>query len=138
MVLEDYNCVLCHPALKESLIHVFLACPFSRSCWATLGLVIQQPTYPLGTLVSFKNQQLPFFMKIIVTMSWSIWIVRNDAIFKQVQPSILHCKSIFKREFAQVILRAKNSLAPLFTQWLEGCVDFHFFLFLSLFLEELL
>lgn len=56
MVLEDYNCVLCQPAVEESLIHLFLACPFSQSCWATLGLIIQQPSDPYGTLVSFKNQ----------------------------------------------------------------------------------
>ena len=83
MVLDDYNCVLSNSTLEESLIHLFLACPFSSSCWATLGLVIQQPADPLGTLVSFKNQlQLPFFMKIIVTMCWAIWTIRNDVIFR--------------------------------------------------------
>ena len=113
MVLDDYNCVLCHPSVEETLLHLFLACPFSQPCWATLGLVIQQPSDPYGTLMSFKNQlQLPFFMEIIVTMAWSIWTVRNDAIFKQVQPSLLHCRSVFIKEFAQVILRAKSSIAP--------------------------
>ena len=87
MVLDDYNCVLSNSTLEESLIHLFLACPFSSSCWATLGLVIQQPADPLGTLVSFKNQlQLPFFMKIIVTMCWSIWTVRNDVISGKFNP----------------------------------------------------
>jgi hypothetical protein len=39
-----------------------------------------------------------------------------------IQPSITLCKTVFKREFAQVILRAKSSLAPLLTQWLEAYV----------------
>jgi hypothetical protein len=126
--------------VEESLTHLFLDCPFSASCWATLQLVIQHPSDPLGTLVSFNDQlHLPFFMEIIVTMCWAIWTVRNDAIFRQVQPSIPHCKAIFKREFAQVILRAKSSLAPLLIQWLEVYVKFcRFILYLSLFLEALL
>ena len=96
MELDNYNCVLCDLALEESLVHLFMACPFARSCWETLGLVIYQPSDPFGALVSFKNQlQLPFFMEIIVTMSWSIWTVHNDAIFQQVQPSIDHCKAVF-------------------------------------------
>jgi hypothetical protein len=45
-----------------------------------------------------------------------------DAIFRHAQPSVQNCKSIFRREFAQVILRAKSSLAPQLTQWLEAYV----------------
>ena len=97
-----------------------LSMPFLPILLGNSCLSIHQPSYPFGTLTSFKNQlQLPFFMEIIVTMSWAIWTVRNDTIFRQVQPSITYCKTIFKREFAQVILRAKSSLAPLLTQWLE-------------------
>ena len=56
---------------------------------------------------------------MVLTMAWAIWMVRNDAIFKHVQPSVDHCKRIFHQEFALVILKAKSSLAPLLTQWLE-------------------
>jgi hypothetical protein len=123
MALDDYNCILCTQAQEESLVHLFLACPFSDACWATLGLVIQNPSDPFGTLVSFRTQlQLLFLMEIIVTMCWTIWSVRNDAIFRHVQPSVQHCKATFRRDFAQVILRAKDSQAPLFNQWLEAYV----------------
>ena len=33
MVLENYNCVLCHLDTEEFLLHLFLHCPFARSCW---------------------------------------------------------------------------------------------------------
>lgn len=123
MALDDYNCVLCTHPTEESLTHLFLGCAFSNACWATFNLHIQQPTDPFGTLSSFKNQlQLPFFMEIIVTMAWSIWAVRNDAIFKQIPPSIQRCKSIFRKEFAQIILRAKSSSTHLFSQWLDAYV----------------
>jgi hypothetical protein len=123
MHLDDYNCVLCTEALEESLVHLILECSFTRSCWFNLGLLIHNSSDPFSTLASFRAQlQQPFFMEIIVTMSWSIRMVRNDAIFKHVQPSVHHCKRIFLQEFALVILRAKNSLAPSFTQWLEAYV----------------
>jgi hypothetical protein len=82
-------------------------------------LVIQQPFDPFGTLVSVT---ITFFMGIIVTMCWSIVTVRNDAIFQHVQPSVHHCKTTSPREFAEVILRAKQSSSPLFAQWLEAYV----------------
>jgi hypothetical protein len=70
MHLDDYNCVLCSLAVEESLVHLFLDCPFSESCWATLGLFIQQTSDPFVTLESFRQQlQQSFFMEIIVTMS---------------------------------------------------------------------
>jgi hypothetical protein len=69
MVLDDYNCVLYHLVTEENLLHLFLACPFSEAYWATLGLIIQQPSDPFGTLDSFRQQlHQPFFMEIIVTM----------------------------------------------------------------------
>lgn len=55
-------------------------------------------------------------------MSWAaIWAARNGAIFRHMQPSIAHCKAVFKREFAQVIFLAKKkkSLAPRLSQWLQ-------------------
>jgi hypothetical protein len=123
MALDDFNCVHCTPPTEESLIHLFLACPFANACWATLHLHIQQPSDAFGTLSSFKNQlQLPLFMEIIVTMCWSIWTVMNDAIFRQIPPSVQRCKAIFRKEFAQVILRAKSSSSYLFAQWLEAYV----------------
>jgi len=103
MKLYDYNCVLCDLASEESCVRLFLACPFTRPCWATLGLIIHHPSDPFGTQVSFKNElQLPFFIVIVVTMCWSIWIVRNNAIVQHAQPSIDHYKAFFQRECAQV------------------------------------
>jgi hypothetical protein len=75
-------------------------------------------------------------MEIIVTMIWSIWEVRNNAIFRNMAPSIQSCKRIFKREFAWVILRAKARYQPFISQWLEVHVQFfQSFSFLSLFHE---
>lgn len=56
-------------------------------------------------------------MEIMVSLSWA---VRNDAIFRNVQPSISNAKRCFRIDFAQVILKAKKSYEPYISQWLEA------------------
>jgi hypothetical protein len=55
---------------------------------------------------------LPFFMEIIITMCWSIWMMRNDLIFHDISHTVQRCKSVFKKKFALVILRAKAKYHP--------------------------
>jgi hypothetical protein len=55
-------------------------------------------------------------------ISFLIWEVRNDAIFRGIAPSVQSCKRIFKREFAWVILWARASFHPFISQWLETYV----------------
>ena len=121
MALEDYNCVLCTHQFEEALEHLFLFCPFAEACWASIGIIIPQID-DITITDHFKAMlHLPFFMEIIVTMIWSIWEVRNDAIFRNMAPSIQSFKRIFRREFAWVIhiLRAKANYKPFISQWLE-------------------
>jgi hypothetical protein len=60
---------------------------------------------------------LPFFMKIIITMCWAIWIMHNDIVFNNFAHSVERCKAIF---VALVILRAKATYHPLIDLWLES------------------
>lgn len=123
MFLEDYNCVVCSLCTEETLLHLFVNSPFAEQCWNTLGLTVQNYADPLDTIASFRIQLgLPFSMEIIISMSWAIWSVRNEAIFRNVQPSIQNAKRHFWSEFAQVILRAKKSYEPAISQWLEDYV----------------
>ena len=78
---------------------------------------------PFVTLEQFKLQLgVPFFMEIIVFMSWSIWMQQNDFIFKGIQPNLHNCLQHFKKEFALVILRAKVRFKAHMTSWLEALV----------------
>jgi hypothetical protein len=61
-------------------------------------------------------------MEIIVTMCWSIWSVRNEAIFNDVPPSLHRCKTIFKKEFALVLLRAKEKYHTFIDQWIVSAL----------------
>lgn len=123
MHLDDFSCALGHlyPA-EETVSHLFLDCPFAQVCWASLHLQVTSSEI-IEAVSSFRLQlHLPFAMEIIITMSWSIWMVRNDLIFRGIQPSLSRCKHIFRKEFAQVILRAKASYKPFISQWLGNFV----------------
>lgn len=56
MTLQDFNCVLCNGNMEESLLHLFLECPFAVQCWAWLNLQISDSTNPFQALQDFKNQ----------------------------------------------------------------------------------
>ncbi|KAF8720967.1 hypothetical protein HU200_023374 [Digitaria exilis] len=62
---------------------------------------------------------MPFYISIIILMSWAIWMVRNDLILRGIQPSIQGCKDHFKREFALASLRAKRDYPDL----MSTCID---------------
>jgi hypothetical protein len=120
--LPSYECVLCNLHVEETLEHLFLHCHFARSCWASLHLSI-----PIGdpfiVLTSFRQQlHLPFSMDVIIIMSWSIWMARNNFIFNGLQPSLQLAKACFRKEFALVILRAKASLKYRMSLWQEAYV----------------
>jgi hypothetical protein len=85
--------------------------------------MVPQSVDPFNIIVMLRAQlHCPFALEILITMRWSIWSFRNDLIFKGIQPSLQRCKATFKREFAQVILRAKAAYEPHISQWLEGYV----------------
>ncbi|KAF8676423.1 hypothetical protein HU200_046970 [Digitaria exilis] len=53
-------------------------------------------------------------------MCWAIWMVHNEFIFRNIQPSLQGCKDHFIREFALVILRSKRHLPELMSLWIDN------------------
>ena len=122
MLLPDYNCVCCLASVEETLMHLFIHCPFAQACWNSIGVIVVQAD-PFVTLDQLKNQLgVPFFMEIIIVMSWCIWMQRNDLIFKGIQPIVAACRRHFKSEFALVILRAKVRYQTSMSLWLDNLV----------------
>jgi hypothetical protein len=125
MHLEDYTCALCHSQTEETWQHLFLFCPLTQACWLSLGFILPNDDNIFNLLEHLRTQlQVRFFMEIIVTILWSIWEIRNDAIFTNIEPTVQSFRRIFKREFAWVILRAKASYQPSISQWIEVHVYF--------------
>jgi hypothetical protein len=61
-------------------------------------------------------------MGVLIIMSWSIWMARNDLIFRGIAPNMQSVSDNFKREFALVILRAKVSKQHLMSSWVEAAL----------------
>lgn len=112
MELDSYTCELCILQRTESVAHLFLKCNFAKTCWQSIGISVITTRPMLQIFRQLKDKiQNPFFMEIIILMSWSSWSVRNDWIFNNAHPTIDACKRKFMAEFSLVILRAKASTA---------------------------
>jgi len=97
MELPNYSCVCCTQQIEESSSHLFIHYSFAHDCWAHLGLIVGQDD-PFTTLDQFRVQfNVPFFMEIIIVMSWCIWMKRNDFIFKGISLHKNHAGSILRR-----------------------------------------
>jgi hypothetical protein len=40
MLLESYDCELCMLHKKDKLRHIFYICPFAKSCWNLIGIIV--------------------------------------------------------------------------------------------------
>jgi len=113
MFLSSYNCILCNANFEETVYHLFLECNLSRDFWALIGLTLISSPDLIQRFESLKSQIAEnFFMEIIIIMCWSIWTVRNDAIFTGIPPSSLRGLEIFRNIFKQ----------PPIELWLEQVV----------------
>nr|TKW25810.1 hypothetical protein SEVIR_3G143600v2 [Setaria viridis] len=120
MNLPSYNCVLCHHNKIETLFHLLLECPFAQECWIQLGLFSYLQLEPFSILSNFKTQlQVPFFMKIIIIMSWCIWIARNDSIFQAIPPTTQEAIARFKTIYSLALHRVKEVWKQPMVEWLE-------------------
>jgi hypothetical protein len=119
MVLDSYKCELCLLQREETLRHLFISCLFAKNCWASIRVLIPSWLRATGATTYMKRHiGLPFAMEIIITMYWSIWKERNAWIFTNADPSVEHCESAFKSEFALLMHRATSIRAQQMSQWL--------------------
>jgi hypothetical protein len=63
-----------------------------------------------------------FAIEIIILMCLSIWKECNAWPFNNEDPSVDHCLFMFKKEFALVIHRAKESSTLEMQSWLDNLV----------------
>jgi len=121
MQLDSYNCVLCNLSIEETSTHLFLNCPFAKECWSSIGITFQDNISAAEAVMQIRSQSSNrFFMISAILMSWAIWTVRNDFIFKNFQPEVEKAKEIFKKETHILSLRAKAKDSILFDQWIQN------------------
>jgi hypothetical protein len=74
MHLDSYSCENCILSKTETAYHLFLICPFARSCWSMIGLIAPQINCSLRAVSRLKQQlNRAGVLEIITLMSWSIW-----------------------------------------------------------------
>jgi hypothetical protein len=101
--------------------HLFLECPFAKSCWNLIDIQIpDQASFPQVCL-PFKDQlNSEFFMNAVVVMCWTIWNARNNLIFNGISPTIQASKAAFIKEITTTSLRVKQSRSEDFCAWIQS------------------
>jgi hypothetical protein len=119
MFLEDYNCALCRDATEETNIHLFWDCQFAWTCW---NLII--PNKHRGTSiydeVLFTLSKIPkeIAMEVVIMGCWSIWMTKNDKIFRKAPSHYGSWKFYLKEGLEVSRIRAKQKKADLISTWI--------------------
>jgi len=80
-------------------LSLFFICLFAQACWIRMNIVLME-TDPLLAVEEIKEQiNLPFLMDTIIIFCWSLWMQRNDIIFRGIQPTPDRCLQFFRKEW---------------------------------------
>jgi hypothetical protein len=120
VLVDGYNCVLCHEGAEETLEHLFFDCPSAACRWLALGINwatnsnVHQKIY-----IARQAFVEPFFMEIFLIGAWCIWNERNDLIFNKKQPSLASWMDSFKLLVYNHFCRIKSSFHISLLSWLS-------------------
>jgi hypothetical protein len=95
-VTEDVHCELCSGRYYEDRIHLFFECTFSQQIWNYLQ--IDWPVSDdLQTVITVARTAFnkPFFMEVIITTCWNIWLIHNAKLFNHKRPLFATWKAKF-------------------------------------------
>nr|TKW10249.1 hypothetical protein SEVIR_6G149700v2 [Setaria viridis] len=122
MFLESTTCEMCILQKRETTAHLFLRCNFAKACWRSVGITYPCTRSATSIFNTIRRQiQLPFFMEIIILMTWSIWTTRNDWTFNNSAPTIRDVIRKFVLDFRLVALhRARTQMQSLMLDWVDA------------------
>jgi len=121
MHLDDYQCVLCQQPPEETIMHLLFYCPFAKNCWGLMNfhfvdhLSIQQIFQAWKSLVKIE-----FSLDIFILLCWVIWMIRNDVIFRNKNPTVQDCKRYLTVEALLLLHRCKARINPLLKSWINS------------------
>jgi hypothetical protein len=120
MKLDSYSCENCLWQREEILYHLFLICNFAKACWNSIGITPPRISNPEEASANFNHQlNVPFYMEIIILMTWSIWKSRNEWLFSNKDPSVHRCTQEFSKELRLIIHRARGNFDTSIPNWLS-------------------
>jgi len=121
MHLDDYQCVLCQQSTEETVMHLLFYCPFAKNCWNLVNFHFGDHLSIQQIFQAWKSmQQIEFSLDIFIIFCWRIWMMRNDVIFRNKNPSVEDCKSCITVEALLLLHRCKARLIPLLESWINS------------------
>jgi hypothetical protein len=101
--------MMCDNPPEETLEHMLFQCPFSLSCWQSLGVHFDPTGDRLHIAESWKNTwHKPFFMEIFLLASWNIWKTRNSLLFDGITPTFLAWKMKLRNDLQLLLHRIRS------------------------------
>jgi hypothetical protein len=102
------------------MAHLFFRCNFAKACWSSIGasVLTSRPVFQILKLLKDKLA-VPFYMEIIILMTWAIWTTRNAWIFSNIDPLVQDCKRKFLSEFSLLLHRVKPEMVNPMEVWLN-------------------
>jgi hypothetical protein len=118
--LDSYTCDLCIRRKVETMAHLSFRCNFAKACWSSIGasVLTSRPVFQILKLLKDKLA-VPFYMEIIILMTWAIWTTRNAWIFSNIYPLVQDCKRKFLSEFSLLLHRVKYEMVNPMEVWLN-------------------
>jgi zinc-binding in reverse transcriptase len=81
----------CFCASDESVVHLFLACPFAQQVWFWMGncQLVARSWADFDEVISFdynlSSADREAFLAVLCVVCWSMWKLRNDVTFQRSQ-----------------------------------------------------
>jgi len=118
---EDNSCVMCHSHALEDRLHLFFSCNFSCRVWNYLQITWGAN----GSLHSCLQQAKDsfgqsFFMEVMLTASWCIWIVRNGKTFRNERPSFHSWRRHFVHDITLLSHRLQGDPKNRLISWINS------------------
>jgi hypothetical protein len=118
-VTDDTHCVLGPRRIYEDRAHLFFECNFSMRIWNYLQISWRSNDNIQSVVeVAKQNFGQPFFMEVIISPLWNIWILRNGLIFRNERPTFGRWKSKFVHDMKWLQYRIKAKHKDKLLVWL--------------------
>ncbi|KAG8062309.1 hypothetical protein GUJ93_ZPchr0003g17029 [Zizania palustris] len=117
---QEYDCPMCAIPHEETSQHLFFDCAFSTSCWSKIGLT-WPPADSCPERVARARGALScrFSLEILVSGAWSLWLLRNNVVFRHQSPSVASWLILFRQTILLQSFRLKSPLREELRGWAD-------------------
>jgi hypothetical protein len=120
-VTDDMHCELCPGRIYGDRVHLLFECSFSRRIWNYLQIDWSSDNDLQAVVTRAKRSfNKPFFMEVLVTTCWNIWLVHNGKIFRHEKPTFAKWKAKFIHDITLLQYRIKSKHKEALLQWVHS------------------